>query len=66
MKKWNYEPLYKIDSGYEDLWDDLEKYTKQRYDLLDEKGKEALIEEVFSIYRSRNVFPTFYYNKKGL
>ena len=66
MKKWNYEPLYKIDSGYEDLWDDLEKYTKQRYDLLDEKGKEALIEEVFSIYRSRNVFPTFYYNKEGI
>ena len=42
------------------------KYTKQRYDLLDEKGKEALIEEVFSIYRSRNVFPTFYYNKEGI
>lgn len=61
-----YTPKFKIDSGYEDLWTELEKYSKEQYDSLDEEGKEKLIEEVFKIYRDRNVFPAFYYNKEGI
>lgn len=36
------------------------------YFALDNKGREELIEEVFQIYRSRNIFPTLYYNKEGI
>lgn len=64
--KWNYEPQFKVDSGYEDIWEDLSKYNSEMYFALDNKGREELIEEVFQIYRSRNIFPTLYYNKEGI
>jgi len=64
--KWNFEPVYKIDSGYEDIWEQLETYTKDQYDSLNEEGQAALIEEVFQIYRTRNIFPITYYNEEGI
>ena len=64
--KWNYEPQFKVDSGYEDIWEDLSKYNSKMYFALDNKGREELIEEVFKIYRNRNIFPAFYYNKEGI
>lgn len=64
--KWSFIPTIKIDSGYEDIWEELELYTKEKYDSLDEKGKEELIEEVFNIYRARNIFPITYYSEEGI
>ena len=66
MRKWNYEAKEKIDSGYEDIWEELEKFTKVQYDSLEEKEKLILIDKVFNIYRERNIFPMTYYTKEGI
>lgn len=53
-------------TGYEDVLDKLKEYTKDRYLPLDEEGRKKIVDEVFEIYRSKNIFPIQYYNEKGI
>lgn len=49
-------------TGYEPVYDQLQKFTKERY----QRNPENTIESVFDIYRSINLVPIVYYTKQGL
>jgi len=49
-------------TGYESVYDKLDSFNKAQYD----KDPEAVIDEVFNIYRSIGLVPIFYYTQKGL
>lgn len=66
MFKWNYESNNKITTGYEDVLNKLKTYTKEEYIKSDDKNKSKMIEEVFNIYRSKNIYPINYYNDNGI
>lgn len=66
MIQWNYYSEVEKSNGYEDVLDKLKTYTKERYMLLDDDGKENMINEVFDIYRNKNIFPITYYNEQGI
>lgn len=63
---WNYNSESDKSSGYEDVYERLSRYTKEYYASLDDEGKAACINEVFSIYREKNIFPITYYNNEGI
>ena len=64
MNEWNYHSKTSKSTGYEDC-KELEKYTHTYYNNLTEREKEKVIDIIFNIYRSKNIFPITYYNKKG-
>ena len=49
-------------TGYEDLYPEFDKYTKETYDL----DPEGTIDSVFNLYRNRNLVPITYYTEEGL
>ena len=49
-------------TGYESLYPEFDKYTKEVY----AKDPEGTIEKVFSLYRSINLVPITYYTETGL
>lgn len=64
---WNYKSDKDESTGYEDVKEELSKYTKDEFDkLTDENEKIRYIDNVFNIYRSKNIFPIQYYNEKGM
>lgn len=64
--KWNFEPLTMQEIGYEGVNDKLREYTAERYEALDDEGKEKLVKEVLDIYRSVNLLPIQYYSEIGV
>lgn len=64
--KWNFEPVTMQEIGYEGVNDKLREYTAERYEALDEEGKEKLVKEVLDIYRSVNLLPIQYYSEIGV
>ena len=62
---WNIKPEHRfgdVFSGYEDHYEELNKFTKETYDV----NPEQTIDDVFNIYRSRGIVPIVYYTKTGL
>jgi len=49
-------------TGYESVYEKLDSFDKVQYD----KDPQAVIEEVFNIYRSIGLVPIVYYTEKGL
>lgn len=49
-------------TGYESIYDKLDSYTKEQYD----KDPQAVIDEVFELYRSIGLVPIVYYTHAGL
>jgi len=49
-------------TGYEDFYDQLDNHTIESY----KKDPAGTIEEVFNIYRSRNLVPIVYFTEAGL
>jgi hypothetical protein len=49
-------------TGYESIYDKLDSYTKEQYD----KDPQAVIDEVFELYRSIGLVPIVYYTQAGL
>ena len=49
-------------TGYEDLYNEFDKHTKQSY----EADPEATIDRVFNLYRCRGIVPIDYYTEAGL
>lgn len=66
MKQWNFEATEQRMTGYETVLDKLKEYTRERYENSNEEEKERMINEVFDIYRSINVFPIIYFNEEGV
>lgn len=63
---WNFEPFTMQEMGYEDVRSKLETYTAEKYELLDDEGKEKMVDEVLAIYRSVNYLPIQYYSEAGV
>ena len=64
-KFWNINNDYAVAdtfTGYEDLYHEFDKYTKQSY----ETNPDATIDSVFNLYRSRGIVPIDYYTEAGL
>lgn len=63
---WNFEPFSMQEIGYEGVMDELKEYTAERYEALDDEGKERLVDEVLAIYRSVDLLPIQYYSELGV
>lgn len=66
MIDWNYSSNIEKSSGYEDVLDVLKSYTPEDYNKSDEVTKLRMVNEVFEIYRSKNIYPITYYNEDGI
>lgn len=62
----NYESETKSSTGYEDVLDKLKSYSKEEYVNATPERQEELVNEVFNIYRSKNIFPVTYFNEEGV
>jgi len=62
---WNYTPTELISSGYEADMPRLMQLTKDMWTSADDAGKLAIEDEVFNIYRSRDILPINYYSLEG-
>ena len=62
-KFWNItEPVADIFTGYEDLYEEFDKHTKESY----ERDPDKTIDSVFELYRNRGIVPITYYTHNGL
>ena len=62
---WDIKPEYVFAdefTGYEDLYSQFDKYTKEVYDA----DPEGTINNVFTLYRNRAIVPIIYYTERGL
>jgi len=66
MLKWNYKSIPEKSNGYEDIMDKLKSYKKENYIAASDEEKIIMIDEVFNIYRSKNIFPIQYYSDCGI
>ena len=64
---WKFEPFFGLQAtGYEDVIEDIKKYTAEEYELRDDEGKKRMEDEVISIYRSVDLLPIQYYSELGI
>ena len=64
-KFWNITPEYIFSdefTGYEDLYPEFDKHTKETY----ERDPDGTINAVFTLYRTRGIVPIIYYTEAGL
>jgi hypothetical protein len=66
MLQWNYKSQEKSSNGYEDVMDILKSHTKKKYISLSKGEQEIIIDKIFKIYRSKNIYPITYYNEDGI
>lgn len=65
--EWKYNSEIKKSSGYEEYEDLLKnKYTQDNFKKLSEEKQNDMIDEVFEIYRNKNIYPITYYNEEGI
>lgn len=64
-QRWGYTPTDKISTGYEAEIPRLKQLGKDAWVSVDDAGKEAIEQEVFDIYRSKNILPIYYFNLEG-
>jgi len=63
--QWGYTSPNLESTGYESVYPDLMKLTKDRWSKESDAGKLQIEQEVFNIYRSIDVLPITYYNLDG-
>ena len=63
--KWDFIPNDLVCTGYEDDMSRLTALTKDLWTSADDNGKLAIEDEVFNIYRSKNILPINYYSLEG-
>ena len=64
-KFWNIKPEHIFSdefTGYEDLYAEFDKHTKETY----QADPEGTIDAVFNLYRSRGIVPIVYYTEEGI
>ena len=62
--EWNYESKTTKSTGYEECG--LENYLVEDFKLLNEEEQDKFIDTVFDIYRSKNIYPIWYFNEIGI
>ena len=63
--RWNYTPTDTVSTGYENVITRLKQLDKDTWIQADDAGKTTIEQEVFDIYRSRNIVPINYYSLAG-
>lgn len=63
--EWGVQPTSLTYTGYEHVEDQLKSYTKERWLLASEEGRQQLEDEVFDIYRTVNIIPIMYFSLEG-
>jgi len=63
--QWGYTSPNLESTGYESVYPDLMKLTKDRWSKESDAGKLQIEQQVFNIYRSIDVLPITYYNLDG-
>lgn len=66
MYQWDYVSPVNVSLGYEDVKPYIYSFTPKMYADADEKGKNEIVEKLFQVYRSRNIYPIYYYNDEGV
>jgi hypothetical protein len=64
--EWNYTSEAESSTGYEDVLDKLKTYTGAMYVSATDEEKERIVNEVFKIYRGKNIYPIIYFNEDGI
>tara|TARA_B110000046_G_scaffold71239_1_gene79159 strand:+ start:807 stop:1916 length:1110 start_codon:yes stop_codon:yes gene_type:complete len=59
---WKVTPTQDVFTGYEDLYEKFNQYTKQSY----EQDPDSTIDDVFNLYRARGIVPITYFTEQGL
>ncbi len=62
---WNFSSTDASSTGYEDVMDKLVACSKQEWLSRDEQGRKELEQEVFDIYRAKDILPIFYFSEQG-
>jgi hypothetical protein len=62
---WNYTSTELMSTGYESDMPRLMQLTKDLWTSADDAGKLSIEDEVFNIYRSRDILPINYYSLEG-
>jgi hypothetical protein len=63
--KWNYTSAVASSTGYEDVLGTLKQYTQKDYLQATAEEQVRMVNEVYEIYRTKNIFPIVYYNEAG-
>ena len=63
--EWGVTPTDLIYTGYEHVYDQLKSYSKERWLLESEEGRQKIEDEIFELYRSINIIPITYFNLEG-
>jgi hypothetical protein len=64
-KEWNYTPSTDKSTGYEHVYNDLKKLSKEEWNKADDAGKKKIQQDVFDIYRSIGTLPITYFSLDG-
>lgn len=64
--QWSFRTSKLQDMGYDDVDAKLRTYKGKDYAKLDDVGKAQMIQEVYDIYKAKNIFPIMYYNHEGI
>jgi SAM-dependent methyltransferase len=62
---WNFRSTDASSTGYEDVMDKLVACSKQEWLSRDEQARKELEQEVFDIYRAKDILPIFYFSEQG-
>lgn len=66
MYSWDYESKEPVSLGYEDVKPYIYSFTPKMFAEADEAGKAEIVEKLFQVYRTRNIYPIYYYNDEGV
>lgn len=66
IHKWSHIPTTEKECGYEDMMDQLNIISQSAFKALSEEEQDAKVQEIINIIRTRNVFPIYYFNHKGI
>ena len=64
--KWEFVPTKEKECGYEDMMDRINIISLSAFKSLSETEQDKKVQEVIDIIRTRNVFPIYYFNHKGI
>lgn len=66
MIEWTYKSIANNSSGYEDVIDKIRGFTDAYKQADNDTKKEEIVNNIFDIYRNKNIFPITYYNNDGI
>lgn len=66
MINFNYTSKLIASTGYEDIYDTLKNFNREKYLKLSDAEKTNTLDYILGLYRSKNIFPIKYFNEEGI